>query len=101
LVSTNHPIIVLHQSGHLASVNNYKALELLNINKNTPNPTGRIIRRKANSQEPNGVLEEAVISAMATAFSKVPPEIMQNMAKTALNTYIKNGYTTVQEGRRS
>jgi hypothetical protein len=38
---------------------------------------------------------------MATAFSKVPPEIMQNMAKTALNTYIKNGYTTVQEGRRS
>lgn len=99
LVSTNHPIIVLHQSGHLASVN-HKALELLNINKNTPNPTGGIIRRKANSQEPNGVLEEsAVFSAMATAFSKVPPEIMQNMAKTALNTYIKNGYTTVQEGR--
>jgi predicted amidohydrolase YtcJ len=99
LVSTTHPIIVLHQSGHLASVN-HKALEVLNINQNTPNPTGGIIRRKANSHEPNGVLEEAaVFSAMATAFSQVPPEIMQNMAKTALNTYIKNGYTTVQEGR--
>lgn len=98
-VSTTQPIIVLHQSGHLASVN-HKALELLKINKNTPNPTGGIIRRKNNSQEPDGVLEEAaVFSAMATAFSKVPPEIMQNMAKTALKTYIKNGYTTVQEGR--
>ena len=98
-VSTTQPIIVLHQSGHLASVN-HKALELLKINKNTPNPTGGIIRRKKNSQEPDGVLEEAaVFSAMATAFSKVPPEIMQNMAKTALKTYIKNGYTTVQEGR--
>ena len=98
-VSSNQPIIILHQSGHLASVN-HKALELLNIDKNTTNPTGGIIRRKAHSQEPDGVLEEAaVFSAMATAFSKVPPEIMQNMAKTALNTYIKNGYTTVQEGR--
>lgn len=98
-VSTTQPIIVLHQSGHLASVN-HKALELLKINKNTPNPTGGIIRRKNNSQEPDGVLEEAaVFSAMATAFRKVPPEIMQNMAKTALKTYIKNGYTTVQEGR--
>lgn len=36
---------------------------------------------------------------MATAFKSVPPEIMQNMAKTALKTYIQNGYTTVQEGR--
>lgn len=99
LVSTDHPIIVLHQSGHLGSVN-HKALEVLKINKNTPNPIGGIIRRKANSQEPNGVLEEAaVFSAMISAFSQVPPEIMQNMAKTALNTYIKNGYTTVQEGR--
>lgn len=98
-VSLTQPIIILHQSGHLASVN-HKALELLKIDKHTVNPTGGIIRRKAGSQEPDGVLEEAaVFSAMATAFSKVPPEIMQNMAKTALNTYIKNGYTTVQEGR--
>ena len=99
LISTTNPIIILHQSGHLATVN-HKALELLNINKNTPNPEGGIIRRVKGSQEPNGVLEESVVfSAMGVAFSKVPPEIMQNMAKTALQTYVKNGYTTVQEGR--
>ncbi len=98
-ISTTQPIIILHQSGHLASVN-HKALEILKINKDTPNPDGGIIRRKNNSQEPDGVLEEsAVFSAMDFAFSKVPPEIMQNMAKTALKTYIQNGYTTVQEGR--
>lgn len=98
-VSTTHPIIILHQSGHLASVN-HKALELLGINKNTANPEGGIIRRVKGSQQPDGVLEEAVVfQAMATAFKSVPPEIMQNMAKTALKTYIQNGYTTVQEGR--
>lgn len=98
-VSTTHPIIVLHQSGHLASVN-HKALELLKINSSTPDPVGGVIRRKKNSREPDGVLEEAaVFSAMATAFKAVPPETMQNMAKTALKTYIANGYTTVQEGR--
>ncbi len=98
-ISTTQPIIILHQSGHLASVN-HKALEILKINKDTPNPDGGIIRRKNNSNEPDGVLEEsAVFSAMGFAFSKVPPEIMQNMAKTALKTYVQNGYTTVQEGR--
>lgn len=98
-ISTTQPIIILHQSGHLASVN-HKALELLKIDKNTANPSGGIIRRKKNSNEPDGVLEEsAVFSAMGFAFSKVPPEIMQNMAKTALKTYMENGYTTVQEGR--
>ena len=98
-ISKTNPIIILHQSGHLATVN-HKALELLNIDKNTPNPSGGIIRRKAGSQEPNGVLEEAtVFSAMATAFKQVPPDLMQNMAKIAIQAYIKNGYTTVQEGR--
>ncbi|WP_228146150.1 amidohydrolase [Acinetobacter sp. ANC 4648] len=98
-VSKTNPVIILHQSGHLATVN-HKALELLKIDKNTPNPSGGVIRRVAASQEPNGVLEEAaVFSAMATAFKQVPPDIMQNMAKTALNAYMRNGYTTVQEGR--
>ncbi|WP_252053543.1 amidohydrolase [Acinetobacter silvestris] len=98
-ISKTNPIIILHQSGHLATVN-HKALELLKIDKNSPNPSGGVIRRIAGSQEPSGVLEEsAVFSAMAAAFKQVPPDMMQNMAKTAVQAYMRNGYTTVQEGR--
>lgn len=87
-ISKDQPVLILHQSGHLASVN-HKALEILNINAKTPNPSGGVIRRINNSMEPNGVLEESVVfSAMMQAFKTVPPDMMQKMALTAIQTYI-------------
>ncbi|OOW08001.1 hydrolase [Acinetobacter sp. MF4642] len=98
-ISTTQPVLILHQSGHLASVN-HKALELLGINEKSSNPSGGVIRRVVGTNIPNGVLEESVvIEAMLLAFKTVPPEMMQQMALTAVQTYMKNGYTTVQEGR--
>lgn len=98
-ISTTQPVLILHQSGHLASVN-HKALELLGINEKRSNPSGGVIRRVVGTNIPNGVLEESVvIEAMLQAFKTVPPEMMQQMALTAVQTYMKNGYTTVQEGR--
>ncbi|MBL8283554.1 MAG: amidohydrolase [Acinetobacter johnsonii] len=98
-ISTTQPVLILHQSGHLASVN-HKALELLGINEKSSNPSGGVIRRVVGTNIPNGVLEESVvIEAMLQAFKTVPPEMMQQMALTAVQTYMKNGYTTVQEGR--
>jgi predicted amidohydrolase YtcJ len=98
-ISTAQPVLILHQSGHLASVN-HKALELLGINEKSSNPSGGVIRRVVGTNIPNGVLEESVvIEAMLQAFKTVPPEMMQQMALTEVQTYMKNGYTTVQEGR--
>lgn len=98
-ISTTQPVLILHQSGHLASVN-HKALEFLGINEKSRNPSGGVIRRVVGTNIPNGVLEESVvIEAMLQAFKTVPPEMMQQMALTAVQTYMKNGYTTVQEGR--
>lgn len=98
-ISKDKPVLILHQSGHLASVN-HKALEILNINAKTPNPSGGVIRRMNNSMKPNGVLEESVVfSAMMQAFKNVPPDVMEKMALRAIQTYVQNGYTTVQEGR--
>lgn len=98
-ISTTQPVLILHQSGHLASAN-HKALELLGINEKSSNPSGGVIRRVVGTNIPNGVLEESVvIEAMMQAFKTVPPEIMQQMALTAVQTYMANGYTTVQEGR--
>ena len=98
-ISTTQPVLILHQSGHLASVN-HKALELLGINEKSSNPSGGVIRRVVGTNIPSGVLEESVvIEAMLQALKMVPPEMMQQMALTAVQTYMKNGYTTVQEGR--
>ena len=98
-VSKDQPVMILHQSGHLASVN-HKALELLNFNQNTPNPAGGVIRREANSNIPNGVLEEsALFTAIGSIFKDVPPQVMFQIAQKGIDAYVKNGFTTVQEGR--
>ncbi len=91
--------MILHQSGHLASVN-HKALELLKFDKNTANPDGGVIRREPNSNVPNGVLEEsALFSAVGAIFNGAPPDVLLGMAKKGIQVYVKNGFTTVQEGR--
>ncbi|MDM1018737.1 amidohydrolase [Acinetobacter sp. VNK23] len=98
-VSKDQPVMILHQSGHLASVN-HKALELLKINANTPNPAGGVIRREANSNAPNGVLEEsALFTAIGSIFKDVPPAVMFQIAQKGIDAYVRNGFTTVQEGR--
>ncbi|MBE9114162.1 amidohydrolase family protein [Nodosilinea sp. LEGE 07298] len=57
-VSTEMPIAIFHQSGHLGVLNS-RALELAGITADTANPDGGIIRRRAGSSEPDGVLEES------------------------------------------
>lgn len=80
-VSKDQPVMILHQSGHLASVN-HKALELLKFDKNTANPDGGVIRREPNSNVPNGVLEEsALFSAVGAIFNGAPPDVLLGMAK--------------------
>ena len=57
LVSTDQPVIIIHQSSHLA-VFNSRALEVAGYSADTANPDGGVIRRREGSNEPNGVLEE-------------------------------------------
>ena len=101
LVSTELPILIIHTSGHLSVVNN-KALELLGIDSNTPDPTGGVIRRKADSQQPNGVLEEtAHFMALGKMLAKMDLELQQTMFEKGQQLYASYGYTTAQEGRAS
>ena len=61
--STSHPIVIRHVSGHLASANSL-ALNNNNINPQTPDPLGGVIRRRPENQEPNGVMEETAMSLL-------------------------------------
>ncbi len=99
-VSTEHPILLLHTSGHLAAANS-PALALAGINAESENPPGGVIRRRVGSgeaaTEPNGVLEEA---AMWTVYMALPkPSLADSLQQLVAvqDYYASHGITTVQE----
>ena len=64
-VSKDHPVAVHHRGGH-TSFYNSKALEMADINKNTPNPPGGTFDRDA-----NGDLNGRVTDRAKNVFSRV------------------------------
>ena len=98
-VSTESPIMIIHISGHFASLNS-KALELLEITADSKNPEGGIIRRIPNSMEPNGVLEElAAIPLYAKALTPASDEALMQFMTAGQDMALSYGYTTAQDGR--
>lgn len=98
-VSKDVPVLIIHQSGHIGVMNS-KALELAGITADTANPDGGVIRRETNSQEPNGVLEEAAFfGALAKQFSHMTAEQGQTLFERGAKLLSQYGYTTGQEGR--
>ena len=97
-VSTEFPIMIIHISGHFASVNS-KGLELLEITSNTKDPEGGVIRREKRN-EPNGVLEElAAIPHMMKVINPSSTEAANRFFEAGQNMALSYGYTTAQEGR--
>ncbi|WP_390368669.1 amidohydrolase [Variovorax dokdonensis] len=98
-VSKDVPVVVIHQSGHLASANS-AALELVGYDASTKDPEGGVIQRKAGSQEPNGTLEEtAFFPLMGKVLHNIGPLGIEAFAKAGAKQWARFGYTTAQEGR--
>ena len=96
-VSTEVPIVVMNQSGHIAYVN-HKAFEIAGINDKTPNPGDGGIYLKDAQGRLTGVVVEA--SAILSVLKNMPPpteaDLVQAMQKTA--KYIASkGVTTSAE----
>ncbi len=97
-VSTELPILIVHQSGHLGVVNS-KALELAGVTADTKDPSGGVIRRDENG-EPNGVLEEyAFFTALGKMLGDLGEEGMHAFARAGAELWARFGYTTAQDGR--
>jgi predicted amidohydrolase YtcJ len=98
-ISTDIPIMLVHQSAHFGTLNS-KALELVGITAATKDPPGGVIQRKDGSQEPSGVLEEL---AFATSAFKLLPRIgangMEVFAREGAKLWARYGYTTAEEGK--
>jgi predicted amidohydrolase YtcJ len=98
-VTKEVPIVLIHQSGHIISVNS-KALEVGGITAETPNPTGGVIQRGEDGKEPNGVLEEtAAFPLLIKLLGLVGPEGSATFARAGAELWARFGYTTAQDGR--
>jgi len=95
-VSEDHPVFVIHISGHLG-VGNTLALKKAGITADTPDPEGGVIRKDSKGR-PTGILEETAkdeILEMAMDFSVW--EFLA-MIKRANRDYAGTGVTTAQSG---
>lgn len=94
--SDAHPIAIVHVSGHLA-VANSAALERVGIDASTPDPEGGVIRRRAETREPDGVLEETAMEPVEHVLS---PSFLDGLkiVRRAGKLYLEQGVTTAQSG---
>lgn len=96
-VSTEHPIVILHVSLHLA-VANGAALARAGVDASTADPPGGVYRRRPGSREPNGVLEEHAMYAVLGALPVPDLETRLAGLDAAQARYAAVGVTTAQDG---
>ncbi len=92
-ISLEHPILIGRACGHIVVVNS-KALELLNITKDTPQVDGGHFDLDENG-EPLGIFRE---NALGLVYSKLPnPTVddIKHMMVRAIEDLNKNGVTSV------
>jgi len=99
-VSADMPVVIVHQSAHLGALNS-KALEIMGYDAQSKDPEGGVIRRRAGSTEPDGVLEETAFMAAIGKLvgAQVGREGMAAFARAGSELWARYGYTTAQEGR--
>lgn len=97
-ITTEYPVLMLHQSGHVASLNS-KGLERVGFTKATADPAGGVIRRGADGA-PNGILEESAVTLVgAPILARVNSEIDAAAIAKAQELYARSGFTTGEEAR--
>ncbi|MGE6717901.1 amidohydrolase [Peribacillus frigoritolerans] len=93
-ISDEHPIIVSRTCNHISVVNS-KALEIAQINENTPNPNGGVIE-KNKAGRLTGKLIEAVNMSMNEFVSYTESELMKAV-KIASDHFVAAGITSIHE----
>ena len=98
-VSADVPVLIVHQSGHLATANS-AMLKAAGIDAGSKDPAGGVIQRKPGGTEPNGTLEEtALFAAVPVVLGRVGPEGLKTFAREGAKLWARFGYTTAEEGR--
>ena len=96
-ISTTHRIYVTHVSGHLGAANS-NVLADARIDASSVDPPGGVIRRRAGSHEPDGVLEETAQYGVRALFPQPDRERSLQLLGKAQDFYASMGLTTIQDG---
>jgi predicted amidohydrolase YtcJ len=95
--STEHPIGIMHISGHLAVVNT-RGLQELGFATRGDDPEGGRIRRDPSSGEPDGVLEETAAEPVTRQLIDLSFLDSLRVVRRASDIYVRAGVTTAQNG---
>ncbi len=96
-VSKDQPLLVSHRAGHVYYTNS-KGLEVLGIDKNTPDPPGGRYGRDLATGEPDGVLyETAADSIRFQLLSMVGPDVRRRGLRTICKMFTAAGLTSVHD----
>ncbi|MFK8018932.1 MAG: amidohydrolase [Pseudomonadales bacterium] len=96
IVSSEHPIFIMHVSGHMGVANSL-ALQLANINELSDDPPGGVID-KDDSGKPSGLLEENALKPIQTLAMDFGVLELLKLMSFAVNEYASMGVTTAQSG---
>lgn len=96
-VSKDHPVLVVHVSGHL-SAGNSALLAALGIDATITDPPGGVYRRRAGAREPDGVFEEIVHYAVVARLPRPTAEQAIGGISRTMDHLASMGLTTVQDG---
>lgn len=97
-VSTKHPVIITHISGHVVAGNSL-ALKIAGVTKDTPNPSAGRIQRDLKTGEPNGVMEGPARDLLRTPAltAKISEEQQIAGIKRACEIWAAHGFTTATD----
>lgn len=96
-VSIANPILITHQSGHMA-VANSAFLALSGIDAQTPDPLGGHFGRLDDGCELSGLMEETAFFMAAGKWGAGTAEDNKRRLNKAQEIYLRYGVTTAQEG---
>ena len=99
-VAQDVPIFVWHVSGHFGAANSL-ALRLAGIDSATDDPPGGIIRRRAGTREPDGVVEEHGLYLFRDCMPHFDGDRLLDLLDRAQESYARWGITTAQDGASS
>lgn len=96
-ISTERPIYVWHQSGHMG-VANSAALKALGYQESSVAPFGGHLGRDFSTGRLNGLLQESAAPDVSRILKSVPTKELLAVLSHARNEYLAAGVTTVQDG---
>ena len=97
-VSTDIPVYIVHQSGHIGATNT-KGLEALGLTADAKEVAGGVMRRLPDGS-PDGVLEGNVhFSALGQLLGALGKKGFLEFGRAGTKLWARYGYTTAQEGR--